>query len=153
LEEAARQLAQRSSLRQQLELHRSQALCNSCHNRLDPLGLALEDFNALGMLREDRPDRPIDTSGTLLTGESFTGIRELKHILMTERRRDFYRCLTEKLLIYALGRGLDYYDVYTVDDLVERLEKGEGRPSILISGIIQSVPFQRCRAVVARSEP
>jgi acetyl esterase/lipase len=155
LEDAAKQLGGRPSLRQQLELHRSQALCNSCHNRLDPLGLALEDFNALGMLRENRPDRPIDTSGTLLTGESFTTIRELKHILVTERRRDFYRCLTEKLLTYALGRGLDYYDVYTVDDLVERLDQGGGRASILISGIIQSVPFQRSRGLglVARSQP
>ncbi|HVA46451.1 MAG TPA: DUF1592 domain-containing protein [Pirellulales bacterium] len=153
LEDAAKQLAERSTLRQQLELHRSQALCNSCHNRLDPLGLALEDFNALGMLRASRDDRPIDTSGTLLTGESFTNIRELKHILVTERRRDFYRCLTEKLLIYALGRGLDYYDVAAVDVLVERLEQEKGRPSVLISGIIQSVPFQRCRAELVRSEP
>jgi hypothetical protein len=153
LEEAASKLAQRSSLREQLELHRGAALCSSCHNRLDPLGLALEDFNALGMLRENRPDRPIDTAGTLLTGESFKNVRELKRILVTERRRDFYRCVTEKLLTYALGRGLDYYDVYTVDDLVERLDKENGRPSVLISGIIQSVPFQRCRSVTARSEP
>ena len=163
LEDAAKQLADRLSLRRQLELHRTQALCSSCHNRLDPLGLALEDFNALGMLRQARPDRPIDTSGALLTGESFTSIRELKRILVTERRRDFYRCLTEKLLIYALGRGLDYYDVYTVDDLVDRLDgkTGAGEPEqgeearalTLISGIIESVPFQRRRAELARSEP
>ena len=145
LEEAARQLPERATLRQQLEVHRREALCNSCHNRLDPLGLALEDFNALGMVRTSRPDRPIDTSGTLLTGESFTGIHELKHILATERRRDFYRCLTEKLLTYALGRGLEYYDVYTVDEIVDRLDRENGRPSVLISGIIHSVPFQRCR--------
>ncbi|HVX13728.1 MAG TPA: DUF1592 domain-containing protein [Pirellulales bacterium] len=154
LEDAAKQLAERSpSLRQQLELHRSQALCNSCHNRLDPLGLALEDFNALGMLRENRPDRTIDTSGALLTGESFTNIRELKHILATGRRRDFYRCLTEKLLIYALGRGLGYYDVGTVDQIVERLDGSNGRASVLISAIIESAPFQKCRAEPARSEP
>jgi hypothetical protein len=147
LEDAARQLAGRSpTLREQLELHRSQALCSSCHNRLDPLGLALEDFNALGMLRPSRPDRVIDTSGTLLSGESFTTIRDLKHILVTERRRDFYRCLTEKLLIYALGRGLDYYDVYTVDEIVNRLEQENARPSVLFSGIINSAPFQKRRA-------
>ena len=146
LEDAAKQLADRSpSLRQQLELHRSQPLCHSCHNRLDPLGLALEDFNALGMLRQRQPDRIIDTSGTLLSGESFKNVRELKHILATERRRDFYRCVAEKLLTYALGRGLDYYDVDTIDDLVERLDAGNGRASILISGIIESVPFQRRR--------
>jgi hypothetical protein len=154
LEDAAKKLAERSpTLRAQLELHRSQPLCNSCHNRLDPLGLALEDFNALGMLRESRPDRVIDTSGALLTGESFTNIRELKHILATGRRRDFYRCLTEKLLIYSLGRGLDYYDVGTVDRIVERLDAANGRASILISAIIESAPFQKCRAEPARSEP
>jgi mono/diheme cytochrome c family protein len=147
LEDAAKRIAGRSpTLREQLELHRSEALCSSCHNRLDPLGLALEDFNALGMLRESRPERVIDTSGRLLTGESFRDIRELKHILATTRRLDFYRCLTEKLLIYALGRGLDYYDVFTVDQLVDRLNAEKGRASILISGIIESVPFQRRRS-------
>jgi cytochrome c5 len=157
LEEAARQITGRSpTLREQLELHRSQALCSSCHNRLDPLGLALEDFNALGMLRESRPDRLIDTAGTLLSGEAFKTIRELKHILVSERRRDFYRCLTEKLLTYALGRGLDYYDVYTVDQIVERLDSktdagANARPSVLISGIIESAPFQKRRADLAAS--
>lgn len=145
LEDAAKQLGDRPTLRRQLELHRAQPLCHSCHNRLDPLGLALEDFNALGMLRESRPDHVIDTSGTLLSGESFKNVRELKHILATERRRDFYRCLTEKLLTYALGRGLDYYDVYTVDDLVDRLDRENGRAMVLISGIIESAPFQRRR--------
>lgn len=146
LEDAAKQLADRSpTLREQLELHRAQPLCHSCHNRLDPLGLALEDFNALGMVREIPPDRSIDTSGTLLSGESFKNVRELKHILATERRRDVYRCLTEKLLTYALGRGLDYYDVYTVDDLVDRLDRENGRALVLISGIIESAPFQRRR--------
>lgn len=145
LEDAAKQLTGSPTLRQQLEAHQSQPLCHSCHNRLDPLGLALEDFNALGMVRESRPDRVIDTSGTLLSGESFADIRELKHILATERRRDFYRCVTEKLLTYALGRGLEDYDVYTVDDLVDRLDRENGRASILISGIIEAVPFQRRR--------
>ncbi len=154
LEDAAKQLAGSSpTLRQQLQLHQSQPLCHSCHNRLDPLGLVLEDFNALGMVREKRPDREIDTSGTLLSGESFANVRELKHILATDRRRDFYRCLAGKLLTYALGRGLDDYDVYTVDDLVERLDRENGRASVLISGIIESVPFQRRRADLVRSEP
>jgi len=130
-------------------VHRSDALCNSCHNRMDPLGLALENFNALGIFRESRPDRPIDVSGTLLTGESFESVRELKRILATERRLDFYRCLTEKLLTYALGRGLEYYDVATVDTIVDRLERENGRPSALLSGIIESAPFQKRRQQVA----
>jgi hypothetical protein len=154
LEEAAKKIEGKSpSLREQLELHRSQPLCNSCHNRLDPLGLAFENFNALGMFRESRPDRVIDPTGTLLTGESFSTVRELKHILVTRRRLDFYRCLTEKLLTYALGRGLEDFDVHTVDGIVERLDRENGRPSVLISGIIESVPFQKCRSEASRSKP
>ncbi|HEX7375975.1 MAG TPA: DUF1592 domain-containing protein [Pirellulales bacterium] len=153
LEDAKKQLADRATLREQLELHQREPLCHSCHNRLDPLGLALEEFNALGMLREARPDRAIDTSGTLLTGESFKNLRELKRILATDRRRDFYRCLSEKLLIYALGRGLEDVDVDTIDRLVERLDQEKGRASTLIFGIIESVAFQRRRAEPVRSEP
>jgi hypothetical protein len=74
-------------------------------------GLALENFNALGLWRETERDQAIDASGQLITGESFQDIRDLKKILARERRLDFYRCLTEKLLTYALGRGLEYYDV------------------------------------------
>ena len=151
LEESANKLGKSPTLREQLELHRAEPLCHSCHNRLDPLGLALENFNALGMFRANRPDRTIDTSGTLLTGESFQTIQELKRILATERRLDFYRCLTEKLLTYALGRGLEDYDVETVDFLVDRLEQAGGRPSVLISGLIESVPFQKRRADAAGS--
>jgi hypothetical protein len=154
LDEAAKKLGGRSpTLREQMELHRSQPLCNSCHNRLDPLGLALENFNALGMFRESRPDRVIDTTGILLTGESFNTVKELKRILVTQRRLDFYRCLTEKLLTYALGRGLEDYDVSTVDGIVERLDKENGRPAVLLSGIIESVPFQKCRSEASRSQP
>lgn len=153
LDEAANKLAKSATLREQLELHRSEPLCNSCHNRLDPLGLAFENFNALGMFRESRPDRVIDTAGTLLTGESFNTVKELKRILVTQRRLDFYRCVTEKLLTYALGRGLEDADVYTVDGIVERLDKENGRPSVLVSGIIESVPFQKCRSEATRSKP
>ena len=150
LEDAAKKLSGRTpSLRETLELHRSEALCNSCHARMDPLGLALENFNALGMYRESRPDREIDASGQLITGESFTNIRELKRILVNERRGDYYRCLTEKLLTYALGRGLEYPDVEIVDTIVQRLEKENGRPWALIMGIIESAPFQKTRAQVA----
>ena len=126
-----------------LELHRSKPLCNSCHSRMDPLGLALENFNALGIWRDQEQDQTIDASGKLITGESFKDIRELKRILATGHRREFYRCLTEKMLTYALGRGLDYYDVGTVDQIVERIEKEGGRPSALLTGIIESSPFQK----------
>ncbi|HEY2251051.1 MAG TPA: DUF1588 domain-containing protein, partial [Planctomycetaceae bacterium] len=153
LEDAAKKFSGRTpSLRETLELHRSDALCNSCHARMDPLGLALENFNALGMYRESRPERVIDPSGQLITGESFTNIRELKHILVNQRRVDFYRCLTEKLLTYALGRGLEYQDVFVVDTIVERLEQENGRPSALLWGIIDSAPFQKTREHIAETK-
>jgi hypothetical protein len=113
---------------------------------MDPLGLALENFNALGMWREKDAGQPIDPSGRLITGESFANVRELKRILVNQRRQDFYRCLTEKMLMYALGRGLEYYDVQAVDEIVGRLEKANGRPSVLLAGVIESAPFQKCRA-------
>ncbi len=100
-----------ATLRETLAAHRSQALCSSCHSRMDPLGLALENFNALGRWRDKERGKPVDASGQLLTGESFRTVRELKHILATQRHLDYYRCLTEKLLTYALGRGLEYDDV------------------------------------------
>jgi len=133
------------TLRETLELHRSKPLCSSCHNRMDPLGLALENFNALGMWREQEHEQPVDVTGKLLTGESFDNIRELKHILATQHRRDFYRCLAEKLLTYAIGRGLEYYDVETVDEIVARMENQDGRFSGLLMGIVESAPFQKRR--------
>jgi hypothetical protein len=113
---------------------------------MDPLGLALENFNALGMWRDKDHDQPIDTSGQLITGESFQNVRDLKKILVEKHRLDFYRCLTEKMLTYALGRGLEYYDEYTVDRIVEQLDSHDGRLSVLINGIVESAPFQRRRA-------
>ena len=133
------------TLREALELHRESALCRSCHARMDPLGLALENFNALGMWRDQERGQDVDASGQLITGESFQDIRELKKILAESRRRDFYRCLTEKLLTYALGRGLEDYDVETVDKIVAQLELQNGRFSALLDGVIESAPFQKRR--------
>jgi hypothetical protein len=114
------------TLRETLKMHRSATLCASCHNRMDPLGLAFENFNALGRWRDKDRNLPIDAAGQLITGESYHNIKEFKQILVNQHRRDFYRCLTEKMLTYALGRGLDYYDVETVDRIVERIEKNDG---------------------------
>jgi hypothetical protein len=141
------------TLRNVLEQHRSNALCSSCHNRMDPLGLALENFNALGMWREKERKQPIDSAGKLITGESFDGVRGLKKILRNERRQDFYRCLTEKLMTYALGRGLEYHDVEAVDRIVARLEKEEGRFDALMTGVVESTPFQKRRNPAAPAPP
>ena len=136
---------QEPTLRTVLEMHRNTPLCASCHARFDPIGLSLENFNAMGMWRDKERNQPIETSGTLITGESFDDVRELKHILVTTHREDFYRCLTSKLLTYALGRGLEYYDVGTVDQIVQRLDDNNGRFSALLTGIIESAPFQEQR--------
>ena len=113
-------------MREVMEVHRADPLCASCHNRMDPLGLALENYNALGMYRTEEKKQPIDASGKLVTGRTFKDARELKVILKTERKLDFYRCLTEKLMTYALGRGIEYHDVESVDRVVERIECGGG---------------------------
>jgi hypothetical protein len=142
-----------ASLREALDIHRKDPLCAGCHARFDPLGLALENFNALGMWRDTEHDRPIDTSGTLLTGEQFQTIGDLKNVLKNEHKLDFYRCLTEKLLTYATGRGLEYYDEPTVDAIVERLDAENGRFSVLLRGVIDSAPFQQQRATPPDAEP
>jgi hypothetical protein len=146
LEDVAKQseLA-KMTLRETLQLHREQPLCRSCHDRMDPLGLALENFNAMGMWRENEREQVIDAGGVLVTGEAFSSVQELKRILAHERRLDFYRCFVEKFLTFALGRGLDYSDIHTQDILLDRLVEAEGKPSVLLSGIIESVPFQRTR--------
>ncbi len=133
------------TLRESLAKHREDALCRSCHNRMDPLGLALENFNALGMWRDQERKQPIDAAGRLITGETFNDVRELKRVLVTKHRSDFYHCLAEKFLTYALGRGVEYYDVETLDRIVAQLEKENGKFSALLNGVIESAPFQKRR--------
>jgi hypothetical protein len=154
LEDAAKAMKEKTlTLRETLALHREQPLCSSCHNRMDPLGLALENFNAMGMWRDQERSQPIDATGMLLSGESFTNVKELKKILASNHRIEFYRTITEKLLTYALGRGLEYYDVATVDTIVGQLEQSNGRPSALLAGIVESAPFQRTRAFNPAEKP
>jgi hypothetical protein len=146
LEAAEKDIADHEpTLREALKQHRDKPLCASCHSRMDPIGLAFENFNAMGIWREKERNQTIDAGGTLITGESFQSVRELKHILATEHRADFYRCLTEKFLTYALGRGTEYYDVETIDQIVQRLDREDGRFSALLNGVIESAPFQKMR--------
>ena len=146
LDEAAEGITDHEpTLREILAKHREDPLCSSCHSRIDPLGLAFENFTAVGTWRDMEENQPIDTSGKLITGESFQGVQELKDILAENYRLNFYRCLTEKLLTYALGRGLEYYDEYTVDQIVERVDQNNGEFMALIQGIIESAPFQKRR--------
>lgn len=133
---------QRISLRAALAVHRESSLCSSCHNRMDPLGLALENFDPLG---RERSDQSIDVSGELVTGESFETLNELKQILANEHKREIYQCISEKMLTFALGRSLEYYDVPTVDQIVKRVEENDGSGSELLLAVIDSVAFQRMR--------
>lgn len=148
LEEAQQKFADGHvpNMRELMEVHREQALCRSCHERMDPLGLALENFNAMGMWRDDQAGTPIDPSGVLVSGETFSDIRDLKRILANERRMDYYRVVSEKMMTYAIGRGLDYYDTHTIDSLVQALELNEGRIMTLIQGIVRSSAFQKTRS-------
>ena len=158
LEEAKAAFGGRTpTLREMLAVHRQDAICSSCHERMDPLGLALENFNALGHWRDHEEGQPIAPAGELVSGEKFQDVRELKHLITHQRRADYYRCLTEKLLTYALGRGLEYGDVATVDRIVDELERDGGRFSTLLVGVIESAPFQKQRrpspVTANRSEP
>lgn len=141
LEDAAASLGQDATMRELMERHRRDALCASCHARMDPLGLALERYNAVGQWRPDEQAAGLDTSGRLVTGEAFADVRELSELIAGPRRRDFHRCLAEKLLIYALGRGLEYFDGPAVDTIVEQVER-DGRLMTLMEGVVASVPFQ-----------
>jgi hypothetical protein len=133
------------TLREVLELHRDSPLCSACHARMDPLGLALENFNALGMWRDTDGQQPINATGRLVSGEEFTSVSELKKILKETKYRDFYYCVTEKLMIYALGRGVEVTDAHTVDEIVNKLEEADGSFSVLLKELIQSPQFQRKR--------
>src|SRR5690606_15831679 len=118
--------------------------CASCHRQMDPLGFGLENYDPIGAWRTREGKFPIDSSGTLPSGESFNGPRELRAILIG-RKTEFTRCLTEKLLTYALGRGLEYYDRCAVDRIVEAVARNDYHMSALIEGIVASDPFQKRR--------
>ena len=128
------------TLRQQMERHRADPNCASCHKVMDAIGFGLERFDPVGRWRERDGSRPIDSTGTLPTGEAFDGPVELVMIL-NQRKAEFGRCLTEKLLTYALGRGLEWYDRCAVDEIVAQLERDD-RFSTLILGIVNTAAFQ-----------
>jgi hypothetical protein len=145
LDEVVRSSRGRLSMRKAMARHREQPLCASCHERFDPIGLAMENFNALGIWRDQQDGEPIDASGQLATGEKFRNVEDLARLLANDRRADFYRCLTEKLLTYALGRGMEYYDTPTVDRIARELDQADGKMRSLIHLIVESVPFQKRR--------
>ena len=130
---------------QLMERHRADPKCASCHARFDPIGVALDNFNALGMWRDQEKGQPIKTAGRLITGEPFADAKELGQVLATSRRSDFYRCLAEKLMTFAIGRGVEYYDAPTINRIIKQLEADGGKMSTLIYGVVESTPFQKQR--------
>jgi hypothetical protein len=128
------------TLRQRLEQHRKDPACANCHAKMDPLGLAFENYDAIGRFRAKEDGAEIDPSGVLPNGQKFNGPAELKKILL-EKKDLFSRCLTEKMLTYAIGRGLDYYDKSAVDRIVAALAKNDYRFSTLVVEICKSDPF------------
>jgi len=133
-----------SSMREQLEQHRKNAICASCHSRMDPLGFGLENFDAIGAWRSKDGEFTIDSSGTLPDGNSFSGPQGLKAILK-QKPDAFAECLTRKLMIYALGRGLEPADEDVVKEIVKSVSANNYRFSSLIMGIVESPAFQRRR--------
>jgi Protein of unknown function (DUF1592)/Protein of unknown function (DUF1588)/Protein of unknown function (DUF1585)/Protein of unknown function (DUF1595)/Protein of unknown function (DUF1587) len=129
------------TIRQQMERHRRDPACASCHARMDPIGFGLENFDAIGAWRTLDDGQPIDSSGTLPGGESFSGPSELREVLKS-RSESFVRCLAEKLLTYALGRGLRPADRCFVDEIVRKTRRDGDRFSSLVQAIVESPPFQ-----------
>ena len=130
------------TLRQRLEQHRTKLECATCHERMDPLGFALENYDAIGAWRDHELEHPIDSSGRLPDGTQFSGPRQLQEFLYKEKREEFCRCFAERILTYALGRGLQYQDRCTVDELVESLRQNDYKFSSLVQGIVTSTPFR-----------
>ena len=133
-----------ASVRMQLEEHRKNPVCASCHRRMDPLGFGLENFDAVGAWRTMDGKLPIDSTGLLPDGRTFNGPEELRSILAGDRDA-FARALTSKLLTYALGRGLERYDTKTVKTIAARLPASDYRFSALVLEIAKSLPFQSRR--------
>jgi hypothetical protein len=132
------------SLRQQLEQHRANAMCASCHARLDPLGFALEHFDAIGRWREKDGQFAIETAGTMPDGRTFKDHTELRALLKSDAGA-FTECLTGKMLMYAVGRELERSDKATVKAIAQQVARDGYRFSSLIRGIVQSAPFQMRR--------
>jgi hypothetical protein len=128
------------TIRQQMERHRRDPVCASCHDRMDPLGYAFENFDAIGAWRTLDDGQAIDASGILPGGDAFSGPFELRELLKA-RSESFIRCLSEKMLIYAIGRGLNPSDRCFVDQIVRKVRLDGDRFSSLVKAIVESPPF------------
>ena len=134
------------TVREQMAQHRTNPVCATCHARMDPLGFALENFNAIGQWRTSDAGATIDASGELPDGTKFDGPAELRDVLL-RRPEEFVTTVTERLLTYGLGRGVEYYDQPAIRKIVREAAPSDHRWSALIMGIVNSTPFQMRRSV------
>ena len=135
-----------ATVRERLAVHRKNPTCSACHNQLDPLGFALENYDAIGGRRTvDEHGLAVDSSGVLVDGTKFTGLAELRAVLL-ERRELFVGTVIQKLLTYALGRGLEVSDFAAIRKIARDSAATDSRWSSIIQGIVKSVPFQMRRA-------
>ena len=132
-------------MRERMAAHRANPVCASCHQIMDPVGFSLENYDAVGRWRTDETGAPIDASGNLPDGVKFEGASGLRQALMS-RPELFVTTMTEKLLTYGLGRGLEYYDAAAVRNIVRDAHSKDDRFSSLILGIVNSTPFQMRRS-------
>ena len=133
------------SMRERMEVHRTSPVCASCHRRMDPLGFSLENFDGIGAWRTTEGGTPIDASSTLPDGAAFAGASGLRNLLLGREER-FAETVTEKLLTYALGRGVEYYDAPAVRSVTHAAAASDYRWSSVILGIVESTPFQMRRS-------
>ena len=134
------------SMRAQMEEHRANPACASCHRLMDPIGFALENFDGVGTWRTTDANTPIDSSGVLPDGTAFKGLGELRQALVRKQREQFVWTVTDRLLTYALGRGVDYVDAPVVRRIMKDAAPGGYTLSSLIMGVIKSTPFQMRRS-------
>jgi hypothetical protein len=133
------------TMRERMAAHRANQPCAGCHRLMDPVGFSLENYDAVGRWRTTDEDAPIDTSGNLPDGAQFVGVSGLRHALLS-RPELFVTTLTEKLLTYGLGRGLESYDAAAVRKIVRDANSNDYRFSSLILGIVNSTPFEMRRS-------
>ncbi len=133
------------SMRAAMAQHRENPACRACHAAMDPIGFALENYDAVGKWRSDFAGEPVDASGVLPDGAAFDGLDGLRDLLLS-RPDDFVGTVTEKLLIYALGRGLEYYDMPAVRGIVRTAAENDYRWSSILVGVVESIPFQMRRS-------
>ena len=133
--------AKAPTMRETMEAHHTNPTCASCHRIFEPIGLGMENFDAIGSWRTQDGDSPIDPNGAMVDGTKITGIASLRDSLVS-RSDQFARVVTEKMMTYAMGRGVEYQDMPTVRSIVRESAAGKYKFTSIVMGIVKSTPFQ-----------